>query len=195
MNNQLVIIKDGLPTTTSLVIAEQFGRKHSHVVRSIEKLEDKYGIVPIFYQDGMNRTQKMYELTKRQALIAMPYIGGVKSEEGHVKLVDAYLILEEQVKQQKQTLESRLNIIALPKSINELPVNNIKNRDDDVEKIKFIFSAASAISENNLYKKSKEKNLTKPATKKIIDKLKKEGFLRSLFNVNGTLIYERIADR
>ena len=38
-------------TVTSLVVSELFGRKHSHVLRSIEKFGGEYGIVPTSYTD------------------------------------------------------------------------------------------------------------------------------------------------
>ena len=91
--NNLVTMNNGVATTNSVIIAEQFGRKHSHVCSSIEKLKDKYGIVPISYIDNMNRPQIMYELTERQALIVMPFIGGQKSIDGQEILVDAFLSL------------------------------------------------------------------------------------------------------
>ena len=81
-------------TVTSLVVSELFGRKHSHVLRSIEKFGGEYGIVPTSYTDLSNRQQKMYSLTERQFLIAMPFIGGTKSFEGQVKLVDEFLRLQ-----------------------------------------------------------------------------------------------------
>lgn len=107
--NNLVKLNNGVATTNSVIIAEQFGRKHSHVCSSIEKLKDKYGIVPISYIDNMNRPQIMYELTERQALIAMPFIGGVKSEEGQVMLVDAFLALRECVSKPESSIEQRLS--------------------------------------------------------------------------------------
>lgn len=108
--NNLVTVNNGIATTTSLVIAEQFDRKHSHVCRSIEKLKDKYGIVPISYIDSMNRPQIMYELNERQALIVMPFIGGQKSIEGQERLVDAFLALRNMAIE-RSPLEKRLERI------------------------------------------------------------------------------------
>ncbi|MBL1262062.1 Rha family transcriptional regulator [Candidatus Methylomicrobium oryzae] len=65
-------------TTTSLVIAEQFGRSHKNVLRSLDKLKDRLKFVPISYSDKYGREQKMYQLDERSFLIAMPFIGGKK---------------------------------------------------------------------------------------------------------------------
>lgn len=43
------------------------------------------------YLDIQGKTQKMYVLDERSFLIAMPFIGGKKSEDGQVLLVDEFL--------------------------------------------------------------------------------------------------------
>jgi len=92
--NKLVTVNNGVATTTSLIIAEQFGRKHSHVLRSIEKFDlTRYEIVPSAYFDESGKSNRMYNLTERQALIIMPFIGGQKSIDGQERLVDALLAM------------------------------------------------------------------------------------------------------
>jgi Rha family phage regulatory protein len=92
--NKLVTVNNGVATTTSLIIAEQFGRKHSHVLRSIEKFDlTRYEIVPSAYVDESGKSNRMYSLTERQALIIMPFIGGQKSIDGQERLVDAFLAM------------------------------------------------------------------------------------------------------
>jgi Rha family phage regulatory protein len=95
----LVIIKDGHAVTTSLIISQVFGRAHKDVLRSIDGLVEREKInrrdfAPIEYIDSRGRKQRAYELTKRAALIAMPFIGGEKAEKGQVRLVDAFLSME-----------------------------------------------------------------------------------------------------
>jgi phage regulator Rha-like protein len=81
-------------TTTSLIVAELFGRKHSHVLKSLEKISTRIKIVPSEYRDSSGRANKVYILDERQFLIAMPFIGGKKSVEGQVRLVDEFLRLK-----------------------------------------------------------------------------------------------------
>jgi len=90
----LVTVNNGVASTTSLIIAEQFGRKHSHVLKSIEKvISTGYEIVPSAYIDESGKSNKFYELTERDAYIVMPFIGGQKSVAGQIALVDAFLAL------------------------------------------------------------------------------------------------------
>jgi phage regulator Rha-like protein len=81
-------------TTTSLVIADLFGRPHKNVMISLGKLRDRLNIRPILYTDSRGREQDMYILDERQFLIAMPFIGGEKSLEGQIRLVDEFLRLK-----------------------------------------------------------------------------------------------------
>lgn len=94
--NILIKLVNNQPITSSLVVAEQFERDHKNVLASIKRLVDNGTIggldfKPTFYTDKSNRKQKMYELTERGFLIAMPFIGGSKAAQGQIKLVDAFL--------------------------------------------------------------------------------------------------------
>ena len=91
--NNLVTVNNGVATTTSLIIAEQFGRAHKSVLNSLDKFKGRHGIVPSSYLAGNGKQEKCYIPNERQALIAMPFIGGEKSEDGQERLVDAFLAL------------------------------------------------------------------------------------------------------
>jgi hypothetical protein len=43
-----------------------------------------------YYEDEQGKLQPMYELSRRAALFVMPFVGGRKSKEGQLKLVDAF---------------------------------------------------------------------------------------------------------
>lgn len=64
-----VFIKGGHPATTSLKVAEIFGKRHDRVIRAIKELDcsDEFRL-PNFgetsYLDSQNRLQPMFEMTK-----------------------------------------------------------------------------------------------------------------------------------
>lgn len=94
--NALVTLTGTKPTTTSVLIAAAFGRLHKSVLRSVDALIengtiDRHSVVPISYTDSMNREQPAYQLSEREALIVMPFIGGRHAEKGQVALVDGFL--------------------------------------------------------------------------------------------------------
>jgi Rha family phage regulatory protein len=99
---KVVHVDGGEPSTTSLVIAFEFGRPHKNVLREIDSLVedgtiDRLNFEPIFYTDEMNREQRAYRLNERAAMIAMPFIGGKKSRDGQKKLVDAFIAMRSEL--------------------------------------------------------------------------------------------------
>lgn len=74
-------VTNGVPTTTSLQIAERFGKQHFHVMRDIEKLEcskefgaSNFGCTS--YKDASNRLQPMYTITRDGFMfLAMGFTG------------------------------------------------------------------------------------------------------------------------
>ena len=91
-----LIIRTGKqPTVSSIVIAEQYGRRHDTVIRSIESLIESRHIgvhefVVTSYTDKSNRQNKSIELFEEAFLIAMPFIGGKKAKDGQRVLVKAF---------------------------------------------------------------------------------------------------------
>lgn len=100
--SKIVHVDSGEPSTTSLIIAFEFGRPHKNVLREIDSLVedgtiDRLNFELISYTDEMNREQRAYRLNERAALTAMPFIGGKKSREGQKKLVDAFIAMRSEL--------------------------------------------------------------------------------------------------
>ena len=85
-------------TVSSLTVAGEFGREHKNVLAAIRKLINNHTLnrldfEPITFLDKRGREQPAFNLTERGFLIAMPFIGGSKAEQGQVRLVDAFLAM------------------------------------------------------------------------------------------------------
>lgn len=103
---------EGKPVTTSIIMAEQLSRPHKNVLQSIDDLvEDgtlQRGLdAELTFRDvsgpnGAVRQERIYRLSKRAALIAMPFVGGKKSRAGQARLVDAFLHYEAMAKKRDQ---------------------------------------------------------------------------------------------
>lgn len=94
----LVQVHSGKLVTDSLTIAREFGRRHKHVLRTLDDLItdgtiDRPSFEPVSYVDEMNREQRMIQLGERGALIAMPFVGGRNARIGQARLVDAFLAM------------------------------------------------------------------------------------------------------
>ncbi|HDR9061253.1 TPA: Rha family transcriptional regulator [Burkholderia vietnamiensis] len=99
----LVRVRDGEPVVDSLTIAREFGRQHAHVLRTLDSLiadgtlgQSNFGSTD--YRDAQGKPRRMIELDERAALISMPFIGGRRSREGQVRLVDAFMRLRVQLR-------------------------------------------------------------------------------------------------
>ena len=95
-NTSIVHVFKGELVTNSLAIAQEFGRNHKDVLRSLDTLIENGTIsrrksAPSDYIDARGKAQRVIELSERDFLIAMPFIGGKKSQQGQVRLVDAFL--------------------------------------------------------------------------------------------------------
>lgn len=101
----LVQIDGGDLWTTTKVIADEFKRPHKNVLRDIDRLIengtiDRLNFEPINYTDTNNRLQPAKRLNERAFLIAMPFIGGVKAEQGQKRLVDEFLKMRHELRRQ-----------------------------------------------------------------------------------------------
>jgi Rha family phage regulatory protein len=98
----IVHLSKGQAVTDSLAIAREFGRRHDNVLQSIDALIQEGAISHLefketSYRDEQGKKRRMIELTERGALIAMPFIGGKKSRQGQVLLVDAFLKMRDEI--------------------------------------------------------------------------------------------------
>ena len=89
----LVKLAAGKMTMTSMVIAEEFDRRHSAVLKSIQVLiadgtlgEGEFSLTSRVVPRG--KTYPMYELTDRGLLTVLPYVAGEKSKKAYQLLTD-----------------------------------------------------------------------------------------------------------
>jgi len=81
MSNNLVHQSGDRLVVTSLEISNHFGRQHKNVLQSIEKLECSDGFrrlnfQPSTYNNGQNKAQPMYEITKKGfSMLCMAFTG------------------------------------------------------------------------------------------------------------------------
>jgi phage regulator Rha-like protein len=87
----------------SNVIADLLGRPHRNLMRDLDKLT-RNGVINalslerITYPDSRGRSQFGWRLSEPNALVLMPYLGGKKSAQGQVKLVDEFLRMRTQLR-------------------------------------------------------------------------------------------------
>ena len=99
-----VMLYNGKPRTTSLKVAEVFGKQHRNVTQSIELMEmppdfNTLNFQRISYHDNRNRLQKMYNMTKDGfTLLAMGFTGA-KAMQFKIAYIEAFNKMEAELHQ------------------------------------------------------------------------------------------------
>ncbi|MEI8245821.1 MAG: Rha family transcriptional regulator [Lentisphaerota bacterium] len=99
-----VMLYNGKPQTTSLKVADIFGKQHKNVIQSIELMEmpsdfNTLNFQRISYHDNRNRLQKMYNMTKDGfTLLAMGFTGA-KAMQFKIAYIEAFNKMEAELRQ------------------------------------------------------------------------------------------------
>lgn len=101
--NTLIHVTGGESRTTSLLVAEKFGKQHKNVLRAIEKLDcseefRRLNFEPTSYIDQWNRTQESYELTRDGFSFLVMGFTGKKAAEWKEKYISAFNRMEQEIR-------------------------------------------------------------------------------------------------
>jgi Rha family phage regulatory protein len=96
---ELIILKNKRSTTTSLIVAETFGKRHDRVIRKIEELIETTGSSRLFfgeakYIDEQGKSRKMYEMDRKAFTILVMGFTGKKALEWKMRFYDAFEAME-----------------------------------------------------------------------------------------------------
>lgn len=115
--NELVIMKDKQAVTSSLQVAETFGKNHRDVLRAIDDLKDVRNFAQMFSEtnlpDSYGRNRRGYYMNRDGfTLLAMGFTGS-KALQFKLQYIDAFNEMEQQVKfQVPSTLPEALRLAA-----------------------------------------------------------------------------------
>lgn len=132
--NELVIMKDQQAVTTSLQVAETFGKEHKNVLRDISNLNlDRLNFEQMFSEgtepDSYGRNRRIYYMNRDGfTLLAMGFTGK-KALDFKLKYIEAFNNMEEAIK------EERIQLPSDPMKVLELIFEANKNTDKKVERI------------------------------------------------------------
>lgn len=178
---ELVVMENNHAVTTSLIVAEVFGKEHKNIVRDIGKIKQSIGQLKIEpssekeintdqnwgllfqeteYINTQNKKQPMYHLTRDGfTLLAMGFTGA-KALQWKLKYIEAFNKMETSLK--KISKQAKLNI------------------EDRIEKLKFEITALKETSKILGFTKEEEIEAVKKVYKNI--------------GVETNLLPERITD-
>lgn len=139
---ELVIMKNQQAVTTSLKVAESFGKQHKHVIESIKNLAAENSATKLFFKKGTyeNRGKQypMYYMNRDGFTLLVMGFTGKRAMDFKLKYIAAFNEMEKAIKLQQalpQTPEGRINLLLQASShmderleTAEQEIEDIKNR-------------------------------------------------------------------
>lgn len=109
---QLIKRAGNQAVVTTIVIANEFGRRHDNVLQRVRSLIESGYVQRLdfkesFYINKQNKEQPCVELTERGFLIAMPFIGGENAKDGQIRLVDSFILFREKIRREEEIQRQR----------------------------------------------------------------------------------------
>lgn len=144
--NNLVVMKDQQAVTTSLQVAETFGKRHDHILRDIEGVKkDVPKIGEIFVEgnepDSYGRDRRVVYMNRDGfTLLAMGFTGK-EALQFKLQYIEAFNKMEDHIKKQQQLPTSPRELAKLALAANEETnqrIDDINGRLVDIEENKLI---------------------------------------------------------
>lgn len=138
--NEMILVtnENGKAMTTSLKIAEVFGKEHSKVMRSIKEKSHLFGQANFgesYYINSQNKEQPMYLLDRDFTTFLIMGFTGSKADEFKMKYIEAFNQMEETIKNSLVPDERTLSVMAVMNAMDDMSrVVALKNFEDCVKK-------------------------------------------------------------
>lgn len=140
--NNLVITKDKQAVTTSLQVAENFGKRHDHILRDLDELKegltqnwgDLFSESTYVHPQNKQEYRMIYMNRDGFTLLAMGFTGN-KALQFKLAYINAFNEMEEHIKQQQIPMSKEDIMIATLETQKELK-KQISNVSSDVEGLK-----------------------------------------------------------
>lgn len=139
--NELVIMKDKQAVTTSLQVAEVFGKNHRDVLRTVDDLKDVRNFTQMFSEgsepDSYGRDRRIYFMNRDGfTLLAMGFTGK-KALEFKLKYIEAFNKMEEAIKETHAQLPTDpMEVLRLVFNATENTNKKVDRIDNDVDYLK-----------------------------------------------------------
>lgn len=105
--SDIISLNQGQPVTTSLKVAEVFGKRHSHVLRAIESLECPSDFASAHFwaheetkqMGAVKRASKFYEMTKDGFMLLVMGFTGKQAMTTKIAFINAFNWMADQLRQ------------------------------------------------------------------------------------------------
>ena len=130
----LVEIKEDRPMTTSIMIAEVFGKEHYNILAKIKENECNFNALNfkvVEYTDSKGETRPMYLLDRDFASFLIMSFTGKKAVEWKLKYIKAFNDMEQAIKSQASKLLPKTYKEALYQLIEQVEINDALLLEND----------------------------------------------------------------
>lgn len=108
MNELIVLNNEGTPVTTSLKVAEVFGKRHDNVIRDIEALECSPEFAALNFEECSylvnNRKHPMYQMTRDGWAFLVMGFTGKKAAEFKEAYIQAFNMMEDKLRNRSMNI-------------------------------------------------------------------------------------------
>lgn len=110
MNEVKIIMTSGVPCVSSLQVAEDFGKKHKHVLEAIENIRaENSAVTPMFiestYQAGTGKNYKCYDITRDGFSLLVMGFTGKEALDWKLRYIEAFNRMEQHIHLQYNAMQ------------------------------------------------------------------------------------------
>lgn len=110
MYNIQITMNAGIPCVSSLQVAEDFGKKHKHVLEAIGNIKaENSAVTPMFiestYQAGTGKSYKCYDITRDGFSLLVMGFTGKEALDWKLRYIDAFNKMEHRIKHQYDEIQ------------------------------------------------------------------------------------------
>ncbi|MBR2086111.1 MAG: Rha family transcriptional regulator [Oscillospiraceae bacterium] len=110
MNEVKITMTSGVPCVSSLQVAEDFGKKHKHVLEAIENIRaENSAVTPMFiestYQAGTGKNYKCYDITRDGFSLLVMGFTGKEALDWKLRYIEAFNRMEQHINLQYTYLQ------------------------------------------------------------------------------------------
>lgn len=125
--NELINIRNDEATTTSLIVAEVFGKRHTHVLEKIQQILNDSAeksarcFSKSFYKDASGKSNPMYYMNRDGFVFLAMGFTGKKASEWKWKYIDAFNHMESYINFRKADIQIQKNSMRFLSDNLEMP--------------------------------------------------------------------------
>lgn len=156
MTEELVIMKDKQAVTTSLQVAQNFEKRHDHILRDIDNIKKD---VPNFGEmftetmelDSYGRDRRIYYMNRDGfSLLAMGFTGK-KALEFKLKYINAFNQMEDYIRNENSPKIDVSEQVLKLAELNRIQAETIRNQMETLDRLKSYQPKTSNINTNRNY--------------------------------------------